>query len=114
MREGARRRLRLLDLAFSLLVWAGYVLAVFVTQSMACNVWADMGEGEREVVTGLLVGVGVLTIAIIGLHGWRRHSSSRTIHDSDVLVRLTIALDVIATVAVAWMLIAILFTPLCA
>ena len=103
---------RLLDPAFGLFAWALYFLIVYVGQALACSLLPDMGPDERLLVTAALVGATLVTVGIVALHGWLRLRGAR--YDSPFLARLAAALDALAALAVAWMLIPILMTPLCA
>jgi hypothetical protein len=105
---------RLLDPAFGLFAWALYFLIVYVGQALACSLLPDMGSGERMLVTAALVGATLVTAGVVAIHGWRRYRSGGALYDSPFLARLAAALDALAALAVAWMLIPILLTPLCA
>jgi hypothetical protein len=103
---------RLLDPAFGLFAWALYFLIVYVGQALACSLLPEMGPDERLLVTAALVGATLVTVGIVALHGWLRLRGAR--YDSPFLARLAAALDALAALAVAWTLIPILMTPLCA
>jgi hypothetical protein len=117
-RSGERGRpgalYRLLDPAFGLFAWALYFLIVYVGQALACSLLPDMGPDERMLVTAVLVGATLVTVGIVALHGWLRYRSGGARYDSPFLARLAAALDALAALAVAWMMIPILLTPLCA
>ena len=103
---------RLLDPAFGLFAWAIYFLIVYVGQALACSLLPAMSSDERMLVTAALVGATLVTVGIVAVHGWLRSRGAR--YDSPFLARLAAALDAVAALAVAWMLIPILLTPLCA
>jgi hypothetical protein len=103
---------RLLDPAFGLFAWAIYFLIVYVGQALACSLLPAMSSDERMLVTAALVGATLVTVGIVAVHGWLRSRGAR--YDSPFLTRLAAALDAVAALAVAWMLIPILLTPLCA
>ena len=83
-----------------------------MSQALACSLLPDMGPDERLLVTAALVGATLVTVGIVALHGWLRLRGAR--YDSPFLARLAAALDALAALAVAWTLIPILMTPLCA
>jgi hypothetical protein len=103
---------RLLDPAFGLFAWAIYFLIVYVGQALACRLLPAMSPDERMLVTAALVGATLVTVGIVAVHGWLRSRGAH--YDSPFLARLAAALDAVAALAVAWMLIPILLTPLCA
>ena len=103
---------RLLDPAFGLFAWAIYFLIVYVGQALACSLLPAMSPDERMLVTAALVGATLVTVGIVAVHGWLRSRGAH--YDSPFLTRLAAALDAVAALAVAWMLIPILLTPLCA
>ena len=117
-RDGERARpsavFRLLDPAFGLFVWAGYFTAVYVAQAVACSVWPGMAPATKSAVAAALVVATLAAIAVAAVHAGRRYRGAGAVAEGAFLARLAVALDAVAVVAIAWMLIPIVFTPLCA
>ena len=105
---------RLLDPVFGFFVWAAYFLIVYVGQATVCSLWPGMSAPERTVVKVALVAATLVAIGVIAAHGWLRYRQRGPAHDSAFRTNLAVGLDGLAGVASAWMLIPILFTPLCA
>ncbi len=105
----------LLDAAFGYFVWAAHFLVVYVATAVSCQL--GLGGAEAGARTTFLVVLALVTVAaaaVVVLHALRRHRWLRDRPERRFRMAVTIGNDAIATVAIAWQLLAIALVPLCA
>ena len=107
-------RLRaLLDTAFGYFVWAAHFLAIYIATAVSCQVGTGGGR-TRAPLLAVLALVTVAAAAVVVLHAARRYRQQRGVPDRKFRMTVTIGNDAIATVAIAWQLLAIALVPVCA
>lgn len=105
----------LLDTAFGYFVWAVHFLAVYVATAVSCQLGLRAGgAGTRTTFLAVLALVTVAAAAVVVLHAARRHRQLRDDPDRRFRMTVTIGNDAVATVAIAWQLLAVTLVPLCA
>ncbi len=105
----------LLDAMFGFFVWAAHLLAIYAGTALACQF--GLGGASPAARAGTVTVLLLVTLAaagIIVLHALRRYRQQRDAPDRRFRMAMTLGCDTIATVAVAWQLLAILLVPLCA
>lgn len=114
-RQNAAGVATLLDVGFGFFVWAAHFLAIYIATAVACQLGlGTSGAGVRATFQGVLLAVTVATAGFVVLHAVRRYRSLRDQADDRFRMRVTIGNDAIATIAIAWQLIAVSLVPLCA
>jgi hypothetical protein len=105
----------LLDSAFGLFVWAAHLLTIYITTAIACQVGlGDATSRARATFVTILVVITLATLALVGLHARRRYLAQRGVAERQLRMAVTIGSDAIASIAIAWQLLAVLLVPLCA
>ncbi len=105
----------LLDAMFGLFAWAAHLLAIYISTALACQFGLGAtGQGARTSFVTALVLVTLVAAAVVVLHGLRRHRQQQGVPDRRFRMSFTLGCDAIATVAIAWQLLAIALVPLCA
>jgi hypothetical protein len=100
---------------FGFFVWAAHLLAIYVTTALACQF--GLGGADSSTRAGFaaaLVVVTVVAAVVVALHALRRYRQQRDVPDRRFRMSVTIGCDAIATVAIAWQLVAISLIPICA
>jgi hypothetical protein len=104
----------LLDSAFGFFIWAVHLLAIYSTAAVACVLGMGVaGEGARSGLATVLVLLTLAATAAVVLHAVYRYRQQRGVEEWRLRMTVTLGSDAIATVAIAWQLIAILLVPLC-
>ena len=122
-REEERREARenvsgvraLLDAALGYFVWAAHFLVLYVATAVSCQL--GLGTAPESSRTTFLVVLALVTVAaaaVVVLHATRRYRQQRDLPDRRFRMAVTIGNDAVATVAIAWQLLAITLVPLCA
>ncbi len=105
----------LLDGMFGFFVWAAHLLAVYISTALACQFGlGTAGRGGRASFVGALVLVTIAAAAIVVLHALRRYRLQRDVPDRQFRMSVTLGCDTVATVAIAWQLLAVALVPICA
>lgn len=121
-REEERREVRenvvgvraLLDAAFGYFVWAAHFLGVYIAAAVSCQVGLGAaGSRPRATFLAVLVLVTLAAAAVVVVHAVRRYRQQRDHLDRRFRMVLTIGSDAVATIAIAWQLLAIALVPLC-
>jgi hypothetical protein len=106
---------RLLDPAFGFFVWAAHFLAIYVATAVACQLAGGTGTAAPPAsLRPLLVVATVAAMVLLAWHARRRHREQQAVADLRFRLTITIGIDAIAVVAVAWQLFAVALVPLCA
>ena len=82
---------------------------------MSCQL--GLGTAPESSRTTFLVVLALVTVAaaaVVVLHATRRYRQQRDLPDRRFRMAVTIGNDAVATVAIAWQLLAITLVPLCA
>jgi len=113
IRGTARGVQRLVGSAFGFFVWAAHFLVLYIAQAVACqlSVFSVLSPGA-----GLITVLAALTVAsalVIVVHAWRALRRWRADGEEAFLVRIGVAQDGIATLAVLWQLIPLFTVPVC-
>ena len=104
----------LLDSAFGHFVWAAHLLTIYIATAVSCQLGLDAASADtRATFLMTLVLVTAAATAAVVLHGVRRYRQHRKVPERRFRMSVTIGNDAIATVAIAWQLLAILLVPLC-
>ena len=112
--HGSESVARVLDPAFGLLVWAVHLLAVYIAAALACQLGAgNAGPGTRTLLLSALVAVTLIADVAVLLHAARRRRQARAQDLTDFRLSLTLGLDALAAISIAWQLFPILLAPLC-
>lgn len=105
----------LLDPTFGYFVWAAHLLAVYVATAVGCVLGLDAASvAIRTAFRTALTLVTIAAIAVVVLHAVGRYRDQRLQLRLRFRMSVTIGSDAIATVAIAWQLLAILLVPACA
>lgn len=105
----------LLDTVFGYFVWAGHFLTVYIATAVSCQLGLGAASaGTRTTFLAVLALVTVAAVGIVALHAARRYRRQREMPDQRFRMIVTIGNDALATVAIAWQLLAIALVPLCA
>jgi hypothetical protein len=105
----------LLDAMFGFFVWVAHLLAIYAGTALACQFGlATADRGARVIAVTALVIVTVVAAGTVVLHALRRYRHQRDVADVRFRMAVTVGCDTIATVAIAWQLLAILLIPICA
>lgn len=105
----------LLDAAFGFFLWAGHFLVVYIATAVACQLGlGTAGSGTRTTFLASLALVTVAAAAVVAFHAVRRYRQLRDQPDRHFRMSITIGNDAVATVAIAWQLLAVTLVPLCA
>ena len=105
----------LLDTAFGYFVWAAHFLAVYIATAVSCQLGlGTFSRGSQRTFLAVLALVTVAAAAIVVLHAVRRHRQQRDRPDWRFRMTVTVGNDAVATVAIAWQLLAITLVPVCA
>jgi hypothetical protein len=105
----------LLDVAFGYFVWAAHFLLVYIATAVSCQLALGVAEaGSRTAFLFLLAVVTVVAAAVVLLHAARRYRQHRDLPRQRFRMTVTIGNDAIATVTIAWQLLAVVLVPLCA
>jgi hypothetical protein len=105
----------LLDAMFGFFVWVAHLLVIYAGTALACQFGlAAAGRGARAGGVMVLVLLTVAAAALVVLHAQRRYRQQHDVADRLFRMSITIGCDAIATVAIAWQLLAIALVPLCA
>lgn len=118
-REGTRQGRAgvgaLLDTSFGYFVWAAHLLAVYIATAVSCQLGLGAAvAGARTAFLSVLVLLTVIMAGIVVLHAAGRYRQQRDVPGLRFRMTVTIGNDAIATVAIAWQLLAITLLPLCA
>jgi hypothetical protein len=105
----------LLDGTFGFFVWAAHLLAIYVATALACNfgLGGASGRARASFATALVV-VTVAAGAITVLHALRRYRQQRNVPELGFRMLITVGCDAMATLAIAWQLLAVALVPMCA
>jgi hypothetical protein len=104
----------LLDSAFGFFIWAVHLLAIYITAAVVCALGMGVAvEGARSGLATALVLLTLAATAAVVVHAVLRYRQQRGIEELRMRMTVTLGSDAIATVAIAWQLIAILLVPLC-
>lgn len=105
----------LLDPCFGFFVWAAHLLAIYVATAVACQIAGGTGTSSPPTSLRPLLAVATVGAAIlIAWHARKRHREQRSAADLRFRLTITLGVDAIAVVAVAWQLFAVALVPLCA
>lgn len=105
----------LLDPAFGFFIWAAHLLAVYIAAAIACALGLGTEPaGARSAFVTVLALVTVAAVAAVVLHAIRRYRGEREELDRRFRLAITIGGDALASVAIAWQLLAFLLVPVCA
>jgi hypothetical protein len=105
----------LLDSAFGLFVWAAHLLTIYVATALACQLGLGASAARaRWTFVTILVVITLATLALVGLHAWRRYRVWHHLPERQLRMVVAIGGDAIASIAIAWQLLALLLVPLCA
>ena len=105
----------LLDSAFGLFVWAAHLLTIYIATATACQLRLGASSvGTRTKFVATLLIITLVALALIGTHARRRYRAQRGVAERQLRMVVTIGGDAIASIAIAWQLLAILLVPLCA
>lgn len=122
-REGTRQVTRqgragvgaLLDTSFGFFVWAAHLLTVYIATAVSCQLGLGAAmAGARTGFVSVLVLVTVVMAGVVVLHAAGRYRQQRDVPGQRFRMTVTIGNDAVATVAIAWQLLAIALLPLCA
>lgn len=104
----------LLDAAFGYFVWAAHFLVVYITTAVSCQLGlGTAGPSRRTTFLVVLALVTVAATAVVVLHAVRRYRQQRDRPEHRFRMTVTIGNDVVASVAIAWQLLAIGLVPVC-
>lgn len=105
----------LLDTTFGYFVWAAHFLVVYIATAVSCQLGLGTTTGgTRTTFLTVLALVTVAAAAIVVMHAVRRYRQQRDLADRRFRMTVTIGNDAVATVAIAWQLLAIALVPVCA
>lgn len=104
----------LLDLGFGFYAWAMHLLLVYTSTAIACQIGLGADTAGQPAFRAWLVAITVVAIAMVVLHAARRYRAFRGLTRRRFRMSVTLGADAIATVAIAWQLVAVLMMPLCA
>jgi hypothetical protein len=105
----------LLDAMFGFFVWVAHLLVIYAGTALACQFGlATAGRGARVTAVTVLVIMTIVAGGAVVLHALRRYREQRDVADLRFRMAVTVGCDTIATVAIAWQLLAILLVPICA
>jgi hypothetical protein len=115
---GARTKARgvsaLLDSTFGFFVWVAHLLAIYIGTAVACQLGLGAAsEGTRAMFVTVLTVITVAAAAIVVWHAGRRYRQQRELPERRFRMSVTMGCDAIATVAIAWQLLAILLVAAC-
>jgi hypothetical protein len=110
-RKGALRPL--LDAMFGFFVWAVHFVAIYIATTLACR-FGFIAAGPSERIWVLFgIGLTVFAIVVVGAHSIARYRQQRGISNQQLRLSVTIGGDAIASLAIAWQLLAIALVPAC-
>jgi len=105
----------LLDAMFGFFVWAAHLFAIYIPTALACQFGLGAaGRSGRVGFVAVLVLVTIAAAAIVVVHALRRYREQRHASDRQFRMAVTLGCDTVATVAIAWQLLALALVPLCA
>jgi hypothetical protein len=105
----------LLDTAFGYFVWAAHFLVVYIATAVSCQLGlGTAGAGTRTTFLAVLALVTAAAAAVVVLHAVRRYRQQRDMPQRRFRMTVTVGNDALATVAIAWQLLAIALVPVCA
>jgi hypothetical protein len=97
-----------------LFVWAAHLLTIYIATATACQLGLGASTARaRGTFVTVLVLITLATLALVGLHAWRRYRVHRGVPERQLRMVVTIGCDAIASIAIAWQLLALLLVPLC-
>jgi hypothetical protein len=105
----------LLDSAFGLFVWAAHLLTIYIATATACQL--GLGASSTRAQTTFVATLVIYTLAmlaLVGMHARRRYRAQHGVAERQLRMVVTIGGNAIASIAIAWQLLAILLVPLCA
>ena len=103
----------LLDVAFGFFVWMAHLLTIYIATALTCGFGLVARGGRTPLLLGLAL-VTLLAAAIVIGHALRRWRQQRHAPDRRFRMTLTLGGDALATLAIAWQLLAVSIVPLCA
>lgn len=104
----------LLDTALGYFVWVAHFLIVYIATAVSCQLGlGTAGAGTRTTFLAVLALVTVASAAVVVLHAARRYGQQRDRPERRFRMTVTIGNDAVATVAIAWQLLAITLVPVC-
>lgn len=114
---GARTKARgvsaLLDSTFGFFVWVAHLLAIYIGTAVACQLGLGAASGDTRVFLTVLAVITVAAAEIVVWHAGRRYRQQRELPERRFRMAITMGCDAIATVAIAWQLLAIVLVLAC-
>jgi nitrate reductase NapE component len=105
----------LLDPCFGFFVWAAHLVAIYVATAVSCQLAGGTGTiAPPSSLRPLLAVATVGAAALVAWHARKRHREQRAVPDLQFRLTITLGIDAISVVAVAWQLFAVALVPLCA
>jgi hypothetical protein len=105
---------RLLDPAFGFFVWIAHLILIYTVAAVSCGLGlASAAPRQQSLLVITLAAITLVAAAAVVGHGIRRYGQQAEMRDRGFLIRIAVAHDAVATLAILWQLVPILMAPVC-